>query len=310
MLAYYADWVARLSAQYYRGYLSILAIIILALLGAGVFFVRRSYWISNTATSRIATAHQGYIEIEGMAKAAAGVFPLVSPLSGEACVWFEVSVDQSAQSDEAWINRNPRRIFHQKSDNLIVVDDGSGECVVNPDGATVYPERVRHWRGDTEMPSHASVIRSNPHFGRYQYTEKLILDQDAIYALGWFRTIRHDPHVAAQDAVKALLQDWKQDPRKMKSFDRDGNGVIDEEEWRTARKSARDLVYQQQIDAMGEVQSQIHMMADQPGSQRPFIISALDQVSLAKRYRRSGYALWAISIVFFYLWVTAFYLRG
>lgn len=310
MLAFYADWVGRLSAQHYLGYLIILAIIILALLGAGVFFVRRSYWISNTATSRIATAHQGYVEIEGMAKAGRRVFPLVSPLSGEACVWFEVSVDQDSQSGEGWMNRNPRRIFHQKSDSLIVIDDGSGECVVNPDGATVYPERVRRWRGETEMPSHTSTIRANAHFGRYQYTEKLILDRDPVYVLGWFRTIRHDPHVAAQDAIKSLLQDWKQDPHKMKSFDRDGNGVIDEDEWRAARKSARDLVYQQQMDAMGEAQSQIHTMSDQGGSQRPFIISALDQVSLARRYRRWGYALWAVSIIFFYLWVNAFYLRG
>lgn len=310
MLGHYAEWVTGLTEPHYLGFLIVLVVVVLALLGAGIFFVRRSYWISNTATSRIATAHQGYVEIEGTAKEEVGVFPLVSPLSGESCVWYEVSIDQDVRTDQTWMKRSQRRIFHDKSDNLIVVDDGSGECVVDPDGATVYPQRIRRWRGDTERPTHASVIRQSRHFGRYQYTEKLILDRDPIYVLGWFKTIRHDPTAAAQESVKSLLKGWKRDPNKMKSFDRDGNGVIDQDEWHAARKAARDEVYRQQLEAMDEAQSQIHMMADQRGSQRPFIISALDQVSLAKRYRHWGFALWAVSIFFFYLWVTAFYLRG
>lgn len=315
MLTHYADWVARLSDQHYIGYLLVLCIVILGLLGAGIFFVRRAYWISNTATSRIASAHQGYIEIEGAAKAEAGVFPLRSPLSGTPCVWYEVFVEQD-RPPEGWMGdgwgvpSKASRIFHQKSDHLIVVDDGTGECVVDPDGATVYPTRIRRWRGETEMPSHASVIRASRHVGPYQYTEKLIQDRDPVYVLGWFKTIRHDPHIAAEDAVKSLLRAWKQDPDKMRSFDQDGNGIVDEAEWRVAHRAAQDTVYRQQLTSLDEAQTHIHMMADPPGNQRPFIISALDQVSLARRYRRWGYAFWSISILGFYFWVTAFYMRG
>lgn len=310
MLAFYADWLARLSDHHYLAYLVILVVVTLGLMGAGVFFVRRAYWISNTATSRIASAHQGYVEIEGAAKGEAGVFPLVSPLSGTSCVWFEVSVDQDGQPN-GWIgNRKPHRIFHQVSDHLIVVDDGSGECVVDPDGATIFPERIRVWRGETERPSHASAIRTNKYVGPYRYTEKLILDQDPLYVLGWFKTIRHDAHQLADDSVRDLLRSWKQDPNRMKSFDTDGNGVIDEAEWRAARQAAKDIVRQKQVAEQDVEKSHVHTMSNPESQRRPFIISALDQTSLAGRYRRWGYALWLLSAVSFYLWVTAYYLRG
>lgn len=309
MMAHYATWIAGLSGNTYFFLLLALSVAVLGLLGVGIFFIRRAYWISNTATSKIATAHQGYIELEGTANAEAGVYPLVSPLSGARCVWYEVSVEQDTRSDDTWLSQSWRQVYYQKSDHVLVVNDGSGECVVDPDSATVFPSRVRRWRGNTERPVPAGGMMARTYFGRYRYTEKLILDQDPIYVLGWFKTIRHDPQVAADDAVKSLLSDWKQDPLKMKSFDRDGNGEIDAEEWRAARAAARATVAQQQLQSMDET-SQIHLMAQHAGSDRPFLISAWDQVSLAKRQRRWGYSAWGLSFVFFYLWVTAFYWRG
>ena len=306
-MAWYASWIGSLTANEYRYLLIGLIALTLATLVAGVFFIRRTYWIINTPTSKIASAHQGYIEIEAITKNI-DLVPLVSPLTGTACVWYWVSVEHKENvmgnsQKSAW-----RRIYKHESESLIAVEDDTGECLVDPESASVHPNVSRQWYGNSERPTGLSTSVGGQFFGDYRYTEKLLLPHRSIYVLGWFKTIAHDPHVVEQESVASLLREWKSDPLKMKSFDLDRNGSIDTKEWDLAREAARKQIYAQQLKEMERPQ-QTHLIGANPQSRRPFFISADDQTALARRFRRWGFLLWAGSILAFFFWVTAYYIR-
>jgi hypothetical protein len=307
-MAWYAVWVGHLDANEYRGLLIALFLFTLALIVTGVYFIRRSYWIINTPTSKIHSAHQGYIEIEGVTQQM-DLAPLASPLTGTACVWYWVSVEHK-KSSYGYTGKNVwQRVYQHQSDHLIAVSDSSGACLVDPDGARIHPGVERQWYGDTEIPSGiASSGMTGRLFGDYRYTEKLLLLNHDIYVLGWFKTIAHDPYQAEQEAIKATLRAWKTDPEKMRSFDRDSDGHISENEWAHARQQAELEVRELQVSS-GDQEKQTHLMSNDSGGRRPFIISAIDQTSLARRFRRWGFLGWLASLFGFFFLIAAYYLR-
>ncbi len=303
-MAWYATWLSQLDVTEFRWVLFIQILLTLALLVAGVYFIWRTHWVINTPTSKIHSAHQGYIEIEGVAQFHDST-PLVSPLTGTPCVWYSVLVEKKNSWDDSGFRNSWERVYHHQSDNLIAVDDGSGTCLVDPDGARIYPGSARQWHGDTQIPS-GIVDRL---FGDYRYTEKLLLPGHDLYVLGWFKTIALDPFQAEQDTVKTLLRDWKTDPDKMRTFDLNKDGQISEDEWAHARQQA---TQQARLDvaAGGELDKQTHLMSAMPHGRQPFIISAIDQTSLARRFRRWGYLAWAMSLVVFFFLISAYTLRS
>lgn len=306
-MAWYAQWVGSLDDNGYHFLQFGLILLTLITLVAGIWFVRRTYWIINTPTSKIASAHQGYIEIEGITKNN-DVTPLVSPLTGTVCVWYWVSVEQREESFSDSRRSDWRRVYQHESENLITVEDETGECLVDPESAGIRPSTRRQWYGHTERPSGLTTSVGGQFFGDYRYTEKLLLPHRSLYVLGWFKTIAHDPYAVEGESVASLLREWKHDPAKMKTFDLDGNGSIDVQEWDKAREAAREQIKAQQIQALDRPQ-QTHFIGASPQSRRPYIISADDQTVLAKRFRRWGYLLWAGSVLAFFFCVSAYYVR-
>ncbi len=301
-MAAYREWLNELAAHDYHIFLAVLAVLLVGVLVGGIFWLRRAYWILNTPTARISSAPQGYVELEAEAQRDADL-PLASPLTAAPCVWFEVQVhEREAESKKGW-----QRIYHDTSDALITVRDASGECYLDPDHATVITQNTRVWYGDSERPVVHGAALNNRLWGRYRYTERLLAPGEAIYAIGWFRTVEHDPFVAAQDAVRDLLAEWKQNPDKMRSFDTNRDGQISAEEWDVARRAAAAQVAQDQQAARPPAQT--HVMGYRAGIRRPYIISALDQTTLARRFKRWGSGLFAASLLIFFLLITAYYLR-
>ncbi|WP_407275825.1 GIDE domain-containing protein [Halothiobacillus sp. DCM-1] len=302
-MAAYQQWLNTLTPNEYHGWLFGLLVVLLGVLGAGIYWLRQSAWIRNTPTARIASASQGYVEIEGTAELDADQ-PLASPLTATPCVWFSVQVDQrNSEGKKGW-----QRIYHAVSDALITVRDATGGCYLDPDHATVTTVSTRVWYGDTERPIVSAGVSSSGWFtGSYRYTERLLHPGEAIYALGWFQTIEHDPAIVEQDSVRALLAAWKQDPEKMRAFDTNRDGQISAEEWEAARQAAVTQVAAAQREARPPAQT--HLMNYRAGMGRPYLISALDQTALARRYGRWGLVLFASSLPLFFLLITAYYLR-
>lgn len=239
--------------------------IILGLIGAISFFAwignqRRSRLIFNTPTSRIASAAQGYIELTGRAKQVHEI-PLLSKLTLLPCVWYRYIIEQQRSDDKGY------DIVEQgASDDTILLDDGSGQCFVDPDFAEIITRHKQVWsKGD------------------YRYTEYLLSPLDTLYAIGEFTTLGGaNSDLDFKGDLNALLTEWKRDKAKLhERFDLDKDGQIDPREWELAMLAARREVTKQH----GEIRLKdgVHLLR-KPKDGRLFLLSNLPAEKLARKY--------------------------
>jgi hypothetical protein len=263
-----------------------------AAFGYAFHALHRARLIENTPTSRIRSAAQGYVELEGVAQLLPGP-AIVSPLSGAPCCWWKYRIQKRERrgNKEHW-----RTIESGTSEDLFLLDDGSGDCVVDPAGATVYPGLRRQWRGSSRRPQRVPDKTPWLQFGEFRYEEELLRTGFALHALGWFRT-QSGAHSFDENAdLIALLREWKADQAGLLArFDADGDGRIDPQEWETARRAALEQVRRLHLER--SVDPDVHVLC-RPRDRRPFLLSALPQDELARRHRLKaviGLALFVIS---------------
>lgn len=220
---------------------------------------RRARAIDDTPTAKIASAAQGYTELLGRGRALAGP-PVLSPLAHLPCLWYRYLVER--RRDDKWEHESSG-----ESDASFILDDGSGECLVDPDGAEILPARKDTW---TESD--------------HRYTEWLLLGDETIYALGQFHTRGSaDLQLDRDEDVKAVLAEWKKNPQDLlKRFDLDGNGELDLREWDLARAQARREVEHMHREALR--QPELHVMR-RPDDGRLYLLSSLPPEKLSRRYR-------------------------
>ncbi|MFZ5510239.1 MAG: hypothetical protein ACOZCP_09305 [Pseudomonadota bacterium] len=244
----------------------------LALIGVISLFawhstLRRTRAIDDTPTSRVASAAQGYVELHGVGFALDGL-ALVSPLTGLPCLWYRYRVER--RQDNKWVTEETA-----ESDASFLLDDGSGRCLVDPEGAEILVRNKDTW-----------------HQGERRYTQWLLLAGDPIYALGQFDTRGTvDLQLDAKEDMKALLAEWKKKPQELRArFDVNGDGQLDLREWELARAQARREVAAAHREAHRH--AELHTLGRPPGGGRLYLISNLDPNRLARRYRLwSGFHL-------------------
>jgi hypothetical protein len=258
----------------------------------------RARLIEDTPTSRIRSAAQGYVELNGLAEPLPGT-PVVAPLSQLPCVWYRYRIEEHQSHGHSFGTRRRRdrwrTVEKGTSDALFRLSDATGECVVDPEGAEVTPAVHQTWYGNERYPGGAPLASRDGGwmarlgvgvsfgFGRYRYTEQRILPATALYAIGQFRTLGTGG--GDRDAeVGAVLRDWKRDQAELLArFDRDGDGRIDLQEWDAARQAAEAAV-----DASLRTRQQalpVNVLADPGIARRPFILSVESQRDLARRLR-------------------------
>ena len=210
---------------------------------------RRLQALEDYPLSRIVSAPQGYVRLEGRAAAFPGK-PLDSPLTRRPCCWYSYQV---MEWDEE--RRSGSVKERETSEWSFMMNDGSGECVVDPAGAKLVSERVKKWRA-----------------GDFHYTERLILPGDPLFVLGQFAT--SGSSVSEHDVefqVGQLIAAWKKDmPALIKRFDLNGDGQFSEQEWELVRRQAR-----REVEAeLARNPPQPQNIVAKPRDERPFIISA------------------------------------
>ena len=233
--------------------------------------LRRWRSISDTPTSQVATAAQGYVELIGRGKPLEGL-PLVSPLTGLPCLWYRNDVE---------VKNNDGKWEHDRSDTSdasFIINDGSGECLVDPEGAEVLSIRKDVWTQGDE-----------------RYTQWLLLKDERIYALGQFMTRSGlDLQLDRNEDIKELLAEWKRDhPLLLKRFDLDGDGQLSLREWELARSAARREVEARHREARSS--ADLHLM-HYPEDGRLYMISNMEPDKLARRYQ---WWAWGHLFVFF-----------
>ncbi|MDT3736094.1 MAG: hypothetical protein ROZ00_07715 [Denitratisoma sp.] len=221
---------------------------------------RRTRAVADTPTSKVASAAQGYVELIGTGKPLAGA-PLLSPLTHLPCLWFRYTVERK-DSENKWVQESKG-----ESDASFILDDGTGECVVDPEDAEMLVTKKDSWID-----------------GDRRYTQWLLIERQTIYALGQFATrgsVDLDLNVA--EDVKHLLAEWKSRPAELlHRFDLDRNGQLDLKEWELARSQAKREVLANHRDLRAS--AELHVM-HLPQDGRHYIISDLDPGRLASKYR-------------------------
>ncbi|GAB4172875.1 MAG: hypothetical protein Fur0039_14020 [Rhodocyclaceae bacterium] len=219
----------------------------------------RARAIGDTPTSRIASAAQGYVELKGRGRAPGGT-PLVSPLTALPCLWFRYRVER--RENDRWVPDGS-----DESSDSFVLDDGSGECLVDPEGAEMLVRRRETWT-----------------HGDRRYTQWLLIENDPLYVLGSFVTRAAPDALPDTNAdMRLLLAQWKKEPKRLvERFDLDRDGRLDLREWELARSQARREVERAQREA--RLSGELHLV-QRPPDARLYLIADLDPERLARRYR-------------------------
>jgi len=151
--------------------------------------------VSDTPTSKIRSAAQGYVELSGTLIQVEGQSLLRAPLSNSACLWWEYEIEKLEY-------KNTHTIETGSSDDLLRLVDETGQCNINPHGADVKPHQDKDWKVNITRQQLKTAIPLTPlgkplAAGGYRYIEKLLLSGQELYALGDFRS-RSGQHLLAK----------------------------------------------------------------------------------------------------------------
>jgi hypothetical protein len=233
--------------------------------------LRRLRMVRDTPTSRIASAAQGYAELIGHGKPLPEA-PLLSKLTVLPCLWYRYHVERR-DSNNKWHTEE-----RGQSEDPFVLEDDSGRCVIDPNGAEILTSHKDTWSKDN-----------------YRYTEWTLLHLDTLYAIGQFRTFGGSSvTLDANEEIKNVLAEWKQNmPDLYKRFDLNNDGQLDMQEWMLARQAAkREAAKRMETERN---QPDVNYLF-QPPDGRLFLISNLPQDKIERRY---WFWAWAHLAIFF-----------
>ena len=253
--------------------------------------VNHARTIEDHPTSTIRGAHQGYVELEGIAKFLDE--KIEAPFSRLPCVWYRYKVEQeyAAGNRRSW-----RTIDKGVSSNTFLLDDGTGTVVIDPEDAIVTP-RIKHvWTGrgqsvlgSAESRAFASRlgVAGIMQADRYRYTEERLLPGKPLYVLGLMRNFNllvEGPGLKEQIADR--LREWKTNTEVLhERFDLDENGRLDEREWMLVRSAARREIEAERHKEQKRYTEGVNILGRPDDARRPFLISAYDQKQIIRRYR-------------------------
>lgn len=231
---------------------------------AWVAVLRRARAVADTPTSLIASAAQGYVELLGRGMPLAGA-PLLTPLTHLPCLWYRYKVER--KQNDKWFTESSG-----ESTDSFLLDDGSGRCAVDPEGAEVLPRGTDVWYPQAD----------------YRHTQAVLLAGEPIYVLGRFHTWSGDSFdLNVRADVADMLAEWKRDlPKLLERFDLDGNGELDLREWELARAQARREVLRNHRELRAAPDT--HAIT-RPTDGRLFLISSLPPEKIRSRYLRWAY---------------------
>ncbi len=231
---------------------------LLAWLGA----LKRYRVITDTPTALLRSAPQGYVELVGTCQAVPDA-ELLYFGKAPPCVWYRATIIER----ESEFGKTRSHTRYARSHDTFSIEDGTGECVIDPEHAEVLSAHSTRW-----------------HDGSTHYKVEYLLPRDRLYAIGDLRTLRAaDGTLDRKADVGALLREWKQDRATLvQRFDGNQDGEVDLQEWQRVVVAAEDEVDTRLCEMRLDPGIQV-MRAPEDG--RPFLLSNRDPVDLIQRYK-------------------------
>lgn len=248
---------------------------------ASFFFIWRSFkryrLIHDTPSSKIRSAAQGVVELQGHAEAFNGK-PIYSPLTRQACCWWRYRIERrvGAGKTSRW-----SRVEADESTALLTLADSTGEALIDPDGAEISGSSSKIWYGNSRHPSNI-VSGISVFAGNYRFSEEILAIGSELYVLGDLKSQGPASEFDLHQAVGDKLRQWKQNQKALLArFDANADGKINEGEWQQARAAARDEIEQQYAPL---IEQDPIPFVQKPANGVPMLLSSLPPQKLAKRY--------------------------
>jgi len=248
---------------------------------------RRRRVMEDMPTARIRSASQGYVELIG--QALPPDVPLYSPITRTPCCWYRYKIERRVgEGNGKW------KVEEQgKSTVQFWLQDDTGRCIVDPEGAEVFARTASTWTGATaqRLPgtSEVATVGDSDH----RYTEQLILPREPLYALGWFTSLS-PLQAGLHEEVRERIAAWKADPEQRRAFDTNGDGQLDMAEFEQLRQQAAAAVQAERLERA--TQPQTHVLK-KPQDGRLFLLTTEPQDKLARKLRWQAWAWLAAGVL-------------
>ena len=231
--------------------------LIFAALFLAVFASIFNYWrllkISEAAISSIGAAAQGYIELQGIATTQNGK-PLKTPFQSISCVLYRASA-YSDEVDERG-ERRSRLLEYLESKAIFQLSDGTGVCLVNPEGAEIM-----------------HLTQSTTHNNNHRYVEEYLPSNARLHVIGNLDTQNeYNTTKGVNSDVSKLLTELKANKTQLLNrYDQNRDDEIDMQEWEQVRA---DVLRQVESTHAMKAQEAGYMLS-KPSNSKLFLISAL-----------------------------------
>lgn len=260
-------------------YVRVVGIAAFSVLGlvAWLAALKRYLAIADTPTAVLRGVAQGYVELTGTCRAIPYA-DLLCPGKAPPCVWYYAIITYKRRR-----SGDPEYRF-ECSHETFLIEDGTGECVIDPRHAEVLSVHQVSWED-----AHAL------------YEVRYLLPGDRLYAIGDMRTLRAADGTLTRSGdlsamlrlewkqerrsadLSAVLREWKQDRAVLvQRFDTDSDGDVDLQEWQGAVAAA-----EREVDARHREprpKPDLHMMRA-PDDGRPYLLSNRHPDHLRRRYK-------------------------
>ena len=245
---------------------------------------RRRRAMEDMPTARIRSASQGYVELIG--RTLPPDAPLFSPITRTPCCWYRFKIERRKEgnSDSGWETEQ-----QGVSTTQFWLDDGTGRCIIDPEGAEVHALNRRSWTGASAqlIPGTSEVMMAGDN--DHRYTELLILPGQTLYALGWFASLS-PLQASAHTEVRERIAAWKADPQQRQAFDTNRDGGLDMAEFEQLRQQAAAAVEAERRERAA--QPQTHVLK-KPKDRRLFLLTTEPHDKLTRTLRWQAWA-WLI----------------
>ncbi len=265
---------------------------------ASLRMFHRARLIEDMPTSKIRSCPQGYVELHGTAKWMDGP-EIRAPLSGQPCVWYAFVVEEYVRhSKQKW-----RSIESGVSDELFLLEDDTGTCLIDPDGANVTPSSSNTWYGSKRLTPATHTSPLNVLGGaifqsgkKYRYTEQRLDQYELLYAIGEYSSLGTGEESNLDDAVKIYLRELKRDKEKLAVYDVNLDGQIDLQEWEQARLDAKNTVIEQRL--ANPLPKRMHVLRKpQTKKYQPFLLSSKSELHMTRKNRIISAALATLFVI-------------